>query len=206
MNFIKKMALFYGVFLFCSACAQIRNLSTAPPAGFSSAVTAEVDSQEIASLETIARDDPDPSARKMAHLQLARLHASYKNPARTYQKALEQLEIYASLEPQVDAQYDTQNWLAVLEELESLSQKTEAQNRDIEELNKMLKQLTQEKQILEKKNKKLSGASNDINRINSELKQENRDLTELNLKLQKTIDLLKNLDRSLEEKRKNFNH
>ena len=130
-------------------------------------------------------------------MKLARLYSDHQNNNRNYQKALEHLQTYISLDNgNVDG--DTLNWLASLEEIERLIKEVEAQNRRIGQIKKKLEQSQKETSALTRTNRKLR-------REEISLRDKTRRLEESNMKLQKTIEMLKELDQRLEEKRRNFN-
>ncbi len=140
-------------------------------------------SKEISKQEETARSAPEASERMQAHLKLARLYTSYKNPQRNYQKALKHLEIYASLQPEFAKNEDLRNWLSALKQMERQRQKVAQSQQDISKLKKTNKRLK---------------------RNNARLKKINNQLTESNETLTKTIEMLKNIDRNIEEKRKSY--
>ncbi len=140
-------------------------------------------SKEISKHQETARSAPKASKRMQAHLKLARLYTSYKNPQRNYKKALKHLEIYASLQPEFAKNEDLRNWLSALKHMERQRQKVDQSQQDISKL--------------EKTNQRLK-------RINARLKKINGQLSESNDTLTETIEMLKNIDRSIEEKRKNY--
>ena len=94
----------------------------------------------IAKQEQIVRTSDDASERTRAHLELAHLYTSYKNPQRNYKRALKHLEIYASLEPDFSNDKELGNWLSALKEIERLAQKIESQDKESRQLNKKLDQ------------------------------------------------------------------
>ena len=145
---------------------------------------------EISKQEQTARSTSDTSERMQAHLKLAHLYTSYKNPQRNYKKALQHLEIYASLQPDFSNDKDLRNWLSALKEMDGQSQK-------IEQLNQKLDQSQLEISELKKTTKKLK-------RDHAKIKKANIELAESNETLAKTIEMLKNIDRNIEEKRKNY--
>lgn len=61
--------------------------------------------------------DPDPSVRARAHLRLATLYSSYKNPNPDYRQALNELEIYLAGDPPEKESYGMKNWHSLLLEL-----------------------------------------------------------------------------------------
>jgi predicted ribosome quality control (RQC) complex YloA/Tae2 family protein len=136
------------------------------------------------------RSAADTSKRMQAHLELAQLYTSYKNPLRNYKKALEHLEIYASLQPDFAGDKNLRNWLSVLKEMDR-------QSRIINQLNKDLNQSQQNISALKKSTKKLK-------RAKAIIIKKNNQLTETNESLAKTIEMLKNIDRNIEEKRKTY--
>ena len=153
--------------------------------------------REIAKLNRIVKKNKKSSATKEAHLKLAHLHSNHKNNNRNYQKALEHLLAYIRLDnAKIDT--DTLNWLSSLKEIERLSKEVNSRNRQISQMKKKLKQSKNEKSALTRTNRKLR-------REEISLRDKTRKLEESNLKLQKTIEMLKDLDQRLEEKRRNFN-
>ena len=144
----------------------------------------------IAKQEQIVRTSADTSERTRAHLELAHLYTSYKNPRRNYRNALKHLEIYASLEPDFSNDKDLRNWLSALKEIERLAQKIDSQDKEARQLNKKLDQSRREITVYKKKTR--------------QLKKENNQLAESNASLEKTLEMLKNIDRNIEEKRKTY--
>ncbi|HEX3036221.1 MAG TPA: hypothetical protein VHT73_14070 [Thermodesulfobacteriota bacterium] len=139
--------------------------------------------KEIDVLEKITTQHPDPSVQTNAHLQLAMLHLSYKNPNPDYQRALDELEIYIFLDPDWGKKDEIQNWLAVLREIEKLSEENKIMKGSIN-------LLTEENQNL-------------VNE-NNEMKETIEQLETLDTEMKETIEQLKSLDLRLEEKRKNI--
>ena len=138
----------------------------------------------IAALEKITVGHPDPYIQTKAHLQLAILHSSYKNPKPDYQRALDELKVYMFLDPDGGRKDEIQNLLAVLREL----------------------------QRLEKENNKMKWIVNRLTIENQNLADENKGLKEtieqleiLSKGMEETIEQLKSLDLQLEEKRKKLN-
>ena len=171
--------------------------STSPNPPAAPTVVNDKYGREIAKLNQIVRKNKKSSGTKEAHLKLARLHSSHKNNNRNYQKALEHLLAYIRLyNAKVDA--DTLDWLSSLKEIERLSKEVNSRNRQIGQMKKKLEQSKKEKSALTRTNHKLR-------REEISLRDKTRKLEESNLKLQKTIEMLKDLDHRLEEKRRNFN-
>ena len=146
--------------------------------------------KEILKQEQTVRAASDTSERMQAHLELAQLYTSYKNPRRNYNKALKHLEIYASLQPDFAADKNLRNWLSALKEMDRQSQ-------IISQLNKDINQSQQNISALKKSTKKLK-------RDKAIFIKKNNQLTETNETLAKTIEMLKNIDRNIEEKRKSY--
>ncbi len=124
-------------------------------------------SQESARLGKLAREDPNPSVRARSHLRLAFLYVNYRNPQLNYNRALQEMESYASLAPAEAKTDDIQNWLAVLREVGKLqtalekAQKTNKTLHDevagLKELNNKMKETIErltnlDRQIEEKRN------------------------------------------------------
>jgi len=66
-------------------------------------------SREIARLKKVSKNHPERAERVKAHLYLASLYASYKNPDKDYIKALQHLNRYSALNPKAAKDYDVQN-------------------------------------------------------------------------------------------------
>lgn len=175
--------------------ARTSSASPSPPAA--GKVANDKYGREIAKLNQIVKENKKSSATKEAHLKLARLHSDHKNNNRNYQKALKHLQTYIRQDnARVDG--DTLNWLASLKEIARLSKKVNTQNRQIGQMKKKLEQSKNETSALTRTNHKLR-------REEISLRDKTRKLEKSNVKLQKTIEMLKNLDQRLEEKRRNFN-
>jgi chromosome segregation ATPase len=172
-------------------CSYFMNSAKTPSTSPGPAPAGKKYSREIVELNKTVRQNAKPAETKQAHLELAHLYSDHKNPRRNYQKALEHLKAYAALE---DSGTDEQtlNWMATLKEIKRLSEEMAQVQTDLEKLNK-------EKLALKRTNHKLA-------REEIKLREKNRELAESNLKLKKTIEMLKNLDRRLEEKRKTFSN
>jgi hypothetical protein len=103
-------------------------------------------SKEIARLKNVIKNPPKRSERVKAHLHLASLYASYKNPNKDYNKALEQLNSYISLNPKAAKEYDVQNRLHLLKEIQRLSEKNVKLEQAIEELKLLDQQIEQKRE------------------------------------------------------------
>ena len=175
--------------------AKTSSASPSPPAA--GKVANDKYGREIAKLNQIVKANKKSAATKEAHLKLARLHSDHKNRNRNYQKALEHLRAYIRLDDS-KVKGDTLNWLASLQEIARLSKEVNSQNRQIGQMKKKLEQSKKETSALTRTNRKLR-------REEISLRDKTRKLEESNVKLQKTIEMLKDLDQRLEEKRRNFN-
>ena len=177
------MLIGWGLFIAIGGCTHQQNRA---PVG-SQTITMQPRegkfSKEISEHEERARTAPEASERMQAHLKLARLYWSYKNPQRNYKKALKHLEIYASLQPDFANDENLRNWLTALKQMDRQRQKIDQSQQDISKLKKTNKRL--------QKN-------------NAGLKKRNVQLTKSNETLAKTIEMLKNIDRNIEEKRRSY--
>ena len=154
-------------------------------------------SAEIARLETIISKNSDSSGRWQAHLQLAQLYISYKNPRRNYQKALDNLKLYYPHHPTSVDDHDLRNWLSALKEIGNQGPRLTAQSKRIEQLTAKLKKYKQANLALAKENKTLKAEKSRLSSTNWKLKKDNQELA-------MKIDMLKILDRRVEEKRQNY--
>ncbi len=187
------MVLVFGV----GSCSHTTNSGTSVSAAPNPPAANDEYSREIAKLNKLLPQNPKSSAAKQIHLKLARLYSDHDNHNRNYQKALAHLQAYIRLDKS-KVNGDTLNWLASLKEIDRLSKEIRARKRQIGKMQKEIKQSKKEKAALIRSNHKLR--REEIN-----LRDKTRKLEESNLKLQKTIEMLKNLDQRLEEKRRNFN-
>jgi hypothetical protein len=185
-----------------SGCSHTTNTATSSgsPLTASPNRPAENDkySQEIVNLNQLIQKNSKSSATKEAHYKLARLYSDHNNGNRNYQKALKHLQTYIRMDDS-KVNGDTLNWLASLKEINRLSKRVGAQNREIGKIQSRLKQSKKENSALTRTNHKLR-------REEISLRDKARKLEESNLKLRKTIEMLKNLDQRLEEKRRNYNN
>ena len=183
------------VFTGCAHLAETGSETTATPGP---SPTGDRYAQEIVELNHIVQQNSNPAKARKAHLELAQLYSSYKNPHRNYQKALSHLKVY-SASADSPADDETRNWMAALKEIERLSEEIAGRNNQIRQLQSQLEDSKKAKLAIKKSNHKLT--SEEIR-----LREKNRMLEESNQKLQKTIEMLKNLDKRLEEKRKSFSN
>ena len=176
------------VFVF-SGCSHTTNSAKTPSASANPPAAENKYSHEIVALKSVVQQNSNAAETKKAHLELAHLYLNHKNPQRNYQQALEHLRTYVAIED-VSINEDTLNWMAALKEIDRLSEEiTQAQNE--------LEKANQTTLAVQRTNQKLT-------REEIMLREKNRKLEESNQKLEKTIELLKNLDQRLEEKRKTF--
>jgi hypothetical protein len=189
-HFLEIMAIGWMLLITFGGCAQHQNQELAGSEKYAAQQGEGKYLKEISKLEETARSATDTSERMQAHLELAHLYTSYNNHQRNYNKALQHLEIYASLQPDFSNEKNLRNWLSALKEMDGQSQK-------INQLNQKLDQSQLEISKLKKTTKKLKGN-------HAKIKKANIKLTESNETLAKTIEMLKNIDRNIEEKRKNY--
>jgi hypothetical protein len=107
------------------------------------------------------------------------------------------MQIYASLNSESADQHALRNWLSALKKIERLSVELNEKDKDIKHLGIKLKSATRKKIALQKENKVFKYSNITLKKKNSKLEASNTDLA-------KTIEMLKNLDRRVEEKRKNL--
>ncbi len=204
-TFILNLVIICGIIGLTSACSLTQGMSRPSSPMDPSELNSDQFSKEISRIENIIRSDTDPDRKKTAHLQLADLYISFKNPERNYKMALVQLKNYAALDPPLDEPYKVRNWLAALKEMERLTMAIAGQKKQIENLSLQIKTSSRKNSVQDKKKTKLARQNNDLKQINFELREKNQALADNNQKLEQTIEMLKKLDRRLEEKRKSFN-
>jgi chromosome segregation ATPase len=170
-------------------CSHTMNSAKTPAASANPPTAEKRYSREIVELKNAVRQNSTTGETKKAHLELAHLYSSHKNPQRNYQKALDHLRAYVAIESSAIDE-ETLNWMATLKEIDRLSE-------EITRVQKQLEESNQATQALQRSNQKLT-------REEIKLREKNRKLEESNQKLEKTIEMLKNLDQRLEEKRRNF--
>ena len=183
------------VFVF-SGCSHTTNSAKTPSASANPPAAENKYSHEIVALKSVVQQNSNAAETKKAHLELAHLYLNHKNPQRNYQQALEHLRTYVAIED-VSINEDTLNWMAALKEIDRLSEK----------INRLSEEITQAQNELEKANQTTMAVQRTNQKLTREeimLREKNRKLEESNQKLEKTIELLKNLDQRLEEKRKTF--
>ena len=160
-------------------------------------VTAEdAYSKEILRLKKIVLKNPNSQPAKKAHLTMARLYANHNNYRRDYRQAHAHMQAYIKLE-KGNPDKQTHNWIAVLREIELLSQELENRNQLLMELQSQLDKANREKGSIKKSHRQLAQKEMALREKNSRLEASNQ-------KLQQTIEMLKHLDRRLEEKRRHL--
>ena len=191
-------AVFMTVVLVFTGCAHLTNSGNDTSAAPGPSVAGDQYSQEIVELNQVVQQNSNPDKAKKTHLELAQLYSDHKNPRRNYQKAFRHLKAYSAFEDSTEDD-ETQNWMSALKEIDRLSKEIATQSKQIRKLQSQLDKSKKTKLAIKKSNRKLT--SEEI-----KLRERNRKLEESNQKLQKTIEMLKNLDQRLEEKRRNFNN
>jgi tetratricopeptide (TPR) repeat protein len=189
-SFLEIIAIGCLLLMAIGGCTHQQNKIPAEPQKIAAQPDTGQYMKKISKQEQTVRSAAGTSERMQAHLELAQLYTSYENPLRNYKKALKHLEIYASLQPDFAGDKNLRNWLGALKELDR-------QSRIINQLNKDLNQSQQNISALKKSTKKLK-------RDKAIFIKKNNQLTETNETLAKTIEMLKNIDRNIEEKRKSY--
>jgi chromosome segregation ATPase len=193
---IRNLPVVIALVVLFIGCSHTMNSGRATAESASQPVTNGTYAEEIRELNQVIVKNSESAAAKNAHLKLAHLYLDHRNQGRNYHKALKHLRAYMILEKStVDG--ETLNWLASLNEIDRLSKEITAQHQQIGKMQDQLKQSKKTKLALSRTNSKLT--REEIN-----LREKNRRLEESNQNLKKTIELLKNLDQRLEEKRKTF--
>ncbi|MEE9505476.1 MAG: hypothetical protein V3V90_10115, partial [Thermodesulfobacteriota bacterium] len=138
------VVLFCGLVLLVAGCTPILQIfKKTPPEAFTPNLKPDEYSTEIVKLKKVIKSHPEQSERIKARFHLASLYSSYKNPQKDYKKALEQLNLYISLNPKAAKQYDVQNRLSLLREIAKLSGKNMELKQTIKELKQTIKKLKQ---------------------------------------------------------------
>ena len=157
---IQLVLLFCGIAFAVTGCITFQQKTDNPPPviiqeeeveTFTPDLKAVEYSREIARLKKVNKNHSERSERVKAHLHLACLYASYKNPDKDYIKALEHLSRYSVLNPKAAKEYDVQNRLHLLREIEQLSEKNVKFEQAIEELKQAIEELKLIDQQIEQK-------------------------------------------------------
>jgi chromosome segregation ATPase len=199
-KFMLKMNLpvFLALVFVITSCSHTMNVSKDNSTSTYPSAADDQHSQEIVELNQVVKQNSQSSKAKNAHHKLARLYTDHNNHRRNYYKAIKHLEAYIILD-ESPADDETLNWLAALKEINHLSKEIHRLSKEITRVQKQLKKSNKSITALTKTNRKLT-------REEIKLREKNRKLEESNQKLHKTIEMLKNLDQRLEEKRRNFNN
>jgi hypothetical protein len=177
------------IFLFCS-CANFAARDTGTQTVFSPDLRSEQYSSEIKRFCEIALKEKDKTKRAEAYYNLAKLFASYKNPARSYLKSYQYLLKSAETDKAVLANYEFKNTLTLLEYLHALTE----ENKRYEQ------KVAMEKESVEKlKNEIAASRKNE-----KKLTVDNIRLIKENVDLKLSIERLKDLDIEIERKRKDL--
>lgn len=191
-----NLILFITPALVFSGCSHTTNSAKTPSVSTPPPMAENKYSQEMVELKNVVQQNSNAAETKKAHLELARLYSNHKNPQRNYQKAFEHLRTYVAIADSSITE-ETLNWMAALKEIDRLSEKITHLSEEITQVQKELEKSNQATVAVQRTNQKLT-------REEIMLREKNRKLEESNQKLEKTIEMLKNLDQRLEEKRRNF--
>ncbi|HXG30730.1 MAG TPA: hypothetical protein VNK81_03720 [Thermodesulfobacteriota bacterium] len=123
--------------------------------------------EEITRLENIGRYHPDSSIRAKAHLRLAMLHLSHKNPNPDYRKALEELKIYVSMDTDGDKSDEAQSLIVLLKKLEKAQKENEERKR-------VIRVLTRENSILAEENQKMKETIKEMKSLDMQLEEKRK--------------------------------
>lgn len=184
------LILFMAQALVFGGCSHMTNSANKPPAAENTYA------REIVERKNVVQQNSSAAETKKAHLELAQLYANHKNPQRNYQKAFEHLRTYIAI-ADASINEETLNWMAALKEIDRLSEEIRRLTEEIARAQKELEKSSQATLALQRTNQKLT-------REEIMLREKNRKLEESNQKFEKTIEMLKNLDQRLEEKRQTF--
>ena len=191
-----NLCLFIAAASVFSACSHTTNSAKTPPVSTNPPAAQTKYSQEAVELKNVVKQNSNATETKKAHLELARLYLNHNNPQRNYKKAFEHLRTYVAI-ADTSINEETLNWMAALKEIDRLSEKIEYLSEEISLVQKELDKSNQTTLALQRTNQKLT-------REEIRLREKTRKLEESNQKLEKTIEMLKNLDQRLEEKRRSF--
>jgi len=188
------LAMLFGF----QGCTHMTNLERDHQTALNASPTEDVYSREMARLDQIVRKKPNSIQAKKAHLRLAELYLNHNNFRRNYLKAHEHMQAYIRLEKgRLDE--STHNWIAALREIDLLSQEIDSRNRQIAKLQGRLEKAEKEKAAI-------NHSKRAMQKKEAELRETNGRLEASNQKLQQTIEMLKRLDKRLEEKRQHLNN
>ncbi len=166
--FLKKMIkvlLCCGLILVNVSCARILQTTYTPE--YTPDLKSGEYSMEIMRLKDDIKDHPRQSERIKAHYHLANLYSSYRNPKKDYKKALEQLDIYISLDSTAIKQNDVRNYLSLLREIDISSKELTISNRDLTISNRELT-------ISNRKNSKLKQTIEKLQTLDFQVEQKRK--------------------------------
>ena len=154
----------------------------------------EINSQqfalEIDKLEKKVVETPAGAELQNSHLRLAYLYMSHTNPQRNYSLALRHLNAYLAIAGDAGMRPELTNLQSLLAALTTLERQRDICDQEIEETQNRLADLEHRQRSLNERLRQ-SRAAND--RLAGE-----------NAKLRQTLDILRTIDRKLEEKRKSY--
>lgn len=151
--FVSKLLFILVLIFFFAGCnSKYFNREETKTADLSK-IEAEEFPQEIKRLQSVAKGHKDSKARRTAHIRLAWLYSSCRNPKQDYPRAYKELKKYVSLNPDAENSYTIQNWLAALKELERLSNLLEKLAHENKELTETIEKLESLDLKLEEKRK-----------------------------------------------------
>lgn len=210
------------ILIVITGCLMQLNQTPEPIPGFSPDLPPAQYASAIENLQAVAENKNDPSASQSAHLHLAWLYSSYKNPARDYRQALERIEQYLVTPPETNDRYDAKNLQSLLTvltvadskvaatekqravDLKRISAESKGWQAQVEKWRTKVAQLEDKANRLETTNRALIEQNALLGSNNSELASYNKSLLEKNKALEETIEKLKTLEMQLEQKRKSF--
>ncbi len=134
---IYEIAVLLSMAVILSQCSTVHRETGLP---LSDLKPEQIES-EIKRLEEVSNKHVDRSERAKAHLQLATLYSSYKNPKPNYQQALKELEEYLSFNPETDRTDEIENWSALLNEMVRMTDEIRKAKQKINQLTKENKEL-----------------------------------------------------------------
>jgi tetratricopeptide (TPR) repeat protein len=182
--------LWLGLFLIHGACAHHPDVTARPTDRLEGRYQPGDYAAAIQKLEEIAKSHPDPAKRATAYAQLARLYCGYDNPAKDHRRALESLQKAVSLDPALAHRQEVQDLMALLSEIQKLSDSNLARDKAIEK----------SKRELERTTRKYESTAKDLETCRSD----NIRFIQENVELKTSIERLKSLDIEIETKRKQY--
>jgi hypothetical protein len=193
---------------FLTGCLMHLNSAPEPTSAFSPDLPPAQYAPAIEDLKARIRKPDDPSGTANAHLYLAWLYASHKNPEPDYTQALEQIDQYLASQTKTDDRYAARNLQSLLAALTAaedgltMSQALCASRN--EQLKADLKRLTAEMQRLEAESKTLKDRADQLQTKAAQLELANQQLTQKNTVLENNNRELASYNKSLLEKNKEF--